>query len=382
MGRIVLFGATGYTGSLTAHALVQQLGGSAPATPADAGSPAPTLVLAGRNRDRLEALRDRLPRAGKAHVELAEADVAQPATVSRLLTEPDDVLISCVGPFNKWGRPAVEAAIKAGATYLDSTGEPEFLLRLFEDDDVRAAATGARLVPAFGYDYVPGNLAGALALRAARAAGRPAVTVDVGYFSPGAPGVSGGTAASGAGILLGRSPSFRHGRLGLEYPGRRTHRFEALGRQRRGLSVGGTEHFDLPRNYPELQTVGVYLGQLGAATKPVQVAAVAAHTALRLPLVRRGVAAITDRAIVGSKGGPESMAGASIAVAEARGEDGQIVARCMVRGPSPYDLTARQLAWAATNASLIKRVGTLGPVSAFGLEGLTAGCASIGLVAE
>lgn len=402
MSRIVLFGATGYTGALTAKALARQLahvdpanhsvdGSTAAATTRSvqttassavasppAGPTAPTIVLAGRSRERLDALRKQLPYDGPS-IEVATADVADPGSVAALISDPNDVLISCVGPFARWGRPAVEAAISAGATYFDSTGEPEFLLRLFERDDLRAAATGARLVPAFGYDYVPGNLAGALVLRAAREAGCPATGVAVGYFSPGAPGISGGTAASGAGILLGDSPAFRDGALKMEYAGRRTDRFRLSGKLRPALSVGGTEHFDLPANFPELQSVGVFLGQLGKATGPVHCAAIAIHAALRLPLAKRAVAAVTERAIVGSKGGPEGFSGSSIAVAEARDDSGRTIARVVVRGPSPYELTARLLAWAAIHAGQIERTGTMGPTSAFGIDGLAAGCAGIGL---
>ena len=111
-GRIVLFGATGYTGRLTAEALVAR--GDRP-------------VLAGRSAERLA-------RAGRAELgglETAVADVADPASV-RALVEPGDVIVATVGPFARWGDPAVEAAIDAGACYLDSTGEPAFIRRVFE----------------------------------------------------------------------------------------------------------------------------------------------------------------------------------------------------------------------------------------------------------
>ncbi|MQA97860.1 MAG: NAD(P)H-binding protein, partial [Streptosporangiales bacterium] len=146
--RIVLFGATGYTGRLTAHALAAQ--GAQP-------------VLAGRNADRLAELAGRLGLDSTA-----VADVDRPETV-RDLVEPGDVLISTVGPFLRWGAPALEAAVEAGAVYLDSTGEPPFVREVFETYGPRAERTGATLLTAFGYDYVPGNLAGALALRRAGA---------------------------------------------------------------------------------------------------------------------------------------------------------------------------------------------------------------------
>src|ERR671935_2457585 len=109
--RIVLFGATGYTGDLTARALVAR--GARP-------------VLAGRDKARVRALAEEL-----GGLEWKVADVARPDSV-RALVERGDVLVSTVGPFTRWGEPAVEAAIAAGAHYLDSTGESAFIRQVFE----------------------------------------------------------------------------------------------------------------------------------------------------------------------------------------------------------------------------------------------------------
>src|SRR5256885_1877999 len=105
-GRIVLFGATGYTGRLTAEALVAR--GARP-------------VLAGRSAGPLAQLADDL--GGLDH---ATADVSKPETVGDLV-ERGDVLLTTVGPFKRWGGAAAEAAIRKGAHYLDSTGEPPFI---------------------------------------------------------------------------------------------------------------------------------------------------------------------------------------------------------------------------------------------------------------
>src|SRR4051794_30980520 len=111
--RIVVFGATGYTGELIASRLAAA--GAAP-------------VLAGRSTDRLAALAARLGDA-----EYVRADAMRQNTVFDLVTSSDDVLISTVGPFSKWGLPAVRAAVAAGCTYLDTTGEPDFIQRVFEE---------------------------------------------------------------------------------------------------------------------------------------------------------------------------------------------------------------------------------------------------------
>ena len=163
-GRIVLYGATGYIGGLTARAMVAS--GARP-------------VLAGRDQSRLDALAARLLQvADEAELETAVAGTEGPGPLRRLL-EAGDVLVSTAGPFLKIGRAAVAAAVDAGAVYLDSSGEPPFIRQVFEEFGPRAERTGAVLLTAFGYDYVPGNLAGALALQAA---GPAATRVQVGYF--------------------------------------------------------------------------------------------------------------------------------------------------------------------------------------------------------
>ena len=77
------------------------------------------------------------------------------------------MLVSTVGPFTRYGAAALDAAVGAGAHYIDSTGEPPFIRRVFEEWGPRATSARCGLVTAFGYDYVPGNLAGALALEQA-----------------------------------------------------------------------------------------------------------------------------------------------------------------------------------------------------------------------
>ncbi|HSZ68805.1 MAG TPA: saccharopine dehydrogenase NADP-binding domain-containing protein, partial [Solirubrobacteraceae bacterium] len=144
--RIVLFGATGYTGGLTARALVAQ--GARP-------------VLAARDRGRVEALAAEL-----GGLESAVADVRDARSV-RALVARGDVLLSTVGPFTRYGEAALAAAVDAGAHYVDSTGEAPFIRAVFERWGPRARDAGSGLLPAFASDWVPGNLAGALALRAA-----------------------------------------------------------------------------------------------------------------------------------------------------------------------------------------------------------------------
>jgi short subunit dehydrogenase-like uncharacterized protein len=363
-GRIVLFGATGYTGELTARALVAR--GARP-------------VLAARNEQRVRALAEEL-----GGLDSAIADVARPESV-RALVERGDVLVSTVGPFARWGDPAVEAALAAGAHYLDSTGEPPFIRRVFEDYGPRAQAAGCALVTAFGYDWVPGNLAGALALREA---GEAATRVRIGYFMTGSAtsgAMSGGTRASSAGALLEPSFAWRDGRIVTERGAKRRHAFEARpGKLLQGISVGASEHFGLPPVHPGLREVDVYLGWFGPASRAVQGVSLGVAAMTAVPGVRGALQGLAARAVKGSTGGPDGDARAktgSLMFAEALDDAGDVLARVRLEGANGYDFTAGMLAWGADSAAAgaIHGSGALGPVGAFGLDALEQGAAEAGI---
>ncbi|MEU7915709.1 saccharopine dehydrogenase NADP-binding domain-containing protein [Microbispora bryophytorum] len=357
--RIVLFGATGFTGRLTAEALVAR--GARP-------------LLAGRDQTRLAALADALG----GGLPIAVADVGRPESVRRIVA-PGDVLISTVGPFVRWGEAAIAAATEAGAVYFDTTGEPTFVKRIFQRHGPAAAARGAALVTAFGYDYVPGNLAAALALRKA---GPGAVRVDVGYFVEGgtARRASAGTRASALGMVLEPMYGFREGRIVPEHG--RTRKFLVDGRVRHGLSIGASEHFTLPPAHPGLREVNVYLGWLGGLTRVAGVLAKATPVIAALPGVRRATEALADRVLrTGGAGAPAGAGMSSSVVAEAYDAGGRRLAVVHLTGGDPYEFTAGVLAWAATTALAegVRGTGALGPVDAFGLDALTRGCAEVGM---
>jgi short subunit dehydrogenase-like uncharacterized protein len=359
--KIVLFGATGYTGRLVADALVKQ--GAKP-------------LLAARNPETLGKLAAEL-----GGLETAVADVSQPDTV-RALVEQGDVLVSTVGPFVRWGGAALDAAIGAGALYLDSTGEPPFIREVFEQRGVPARAANASLVTAFGYDFVPGNLAAALALDRA---GDRAAKVSVGYFITGGGmdlrgAMSGGTAASLAGVLLAPHYGFRGGRLVTERSAKRVKSFQAGSKQFTGVSIGCSEHFALPRQSPSLREVDVYLGWFGPGSRPMQAMSMLGE----IPGMRAGAEKLASRFVKGSTGGPGPEARAksgSLVIAEVEDAAGTLVERVELRGPNGYTFTGDILAWGAQQAAEhgMNETGALGPVDAFGLSTLEAACAEIGL---
>jgi short subunit dehydrogenase-like uncharacterized protein len=141
---IVLFGATGFTGGLTAEYL---------AAHADPGT---RWALAGRSQSKLESVRSRLgsDQEGRA---LIEADVNDPDSI-RAMAESTKVVITTVGPYINYGEPLVAACAAAGTDYVDLTGEPEFVDLMWLRHHEQAKETGARLVHSCGFDSIPYDL--------------------------------------------------------------------------------------------------------------------------------------------------------------------------------------------------------------------------------
>ncbi|GAA3292628.1 saccharopine dehydrogenase NADP-binding domain-containing protein [Streptomyces cinereospinus] len=144
---IVLFGATGFVGTLTAEYLAAH-------APSDL-----RWAVAGRSEPRLARLRERLrerpPRGAETGV--VRADVADPASLRRLAGQAR-VVATTVGPYVTYGEDLVAACADLGTDYLDLSGEPEFVDLTYVRHDARARETGARLVHACGFDSVPHDL--------------------------------------------------------------------------------------------------------------------------------------------------------------------------------------------------------------------------------
>lgn len=369
--RIVLLGATGFTGRLTAEAMVRA--GLAP-------------VLAGRNPERLQDLTRELMRVAPpgAAPTWQQADAAIPESVAALVSDPSDVLVSTAGPFSVVGSPAVTAAINAGCTYIDSTGEAGFIRHVFARND-QAAETGARLIPACGYDFIPGNFAGALALRNCRDRGDNPARIDIGYFTRGPMAMSSGTQASAIASLGASGYRFHNGVLAEAALGTEFGEFTLVdGKTVGGISIGGTEQFGLPTMAPTLRDVNVYLGWAGKWSKPISKVAWATQFLNKLPGSASVTQRVTDKAMATTGKGPtgsDLFRGTSIAVATVSDLVGRRLESVQVEGPAPYPLTAELLAWAAAMAAVgkVQGTGALDPISAFGLGPFIAGCTAVGL---
>lgn len=143
----VLFGATGFTGRLTAEYLAEH------------APPGARWALAGRDQAKLEAVRERLTAVNEACADLPllRADAADPASL-REIAESARVVITTVGPYLKYGEPLVAACARAGTDYVDLTGEPSFVDLMYLRYHDEAVRTGARLVHACGFDSIPYDL--------------------------------------------------------------------------------------------------------------------------------------------------------------------------------------------------------------------------------
>jgi short subunit dehydrogenase-like uncharacterized protein len=370
---ILVFGATGFTGRMVVDDLVGR------------GLP---VRIAGRSQERLEKLAQR-----HGGLEWVVADVKDPESVGRAADDAA-VLVSTVGPYTWWGHIAVDAAIERGIPYIDITGEPPFIRKIFEEYGPRAEKAGAPLLTAMGYDYVPGNLAGALALEAA---GDEARSIDIGYFLTGQnsrslQSFSGGTLRSLRASGAESQFAFRGGKIVDERTGKRILNFDLGNRRATAVSIGSSEAFALPSLHPGLQEVNVGLGWFGAASRAVGAISAVTEKLDSIPLIRRLIQKTTG---TGSDSLPETKgkdrpAGPSDemraqartrVVAIARDAAGAELASVKLDGPNPYDLTGKVVGWAAEQAATgaISGAGAMGPVEAFGLEELRAACETIGL---
>lgn len=370
-GRVILFGATGYTGALALAELREY------------GLP---ITLVGRDPQRLHDLADQ----HGGDIEVEHGDATSAATLPKFA--PDDVIISTAGPFTRIGFAVADAAIKAGAAYLDSTGEPPFIKSLFQSRSVAARQSGATVIPAFGYDYAPGAVAAADALtRAPHATG-----VRIGYFLTDHGGnqiplrqlqdaTTPGTRESLAGVIAEKSFAYRsqapNGLL-AERAGQHLLRFSDLrGKRVRAISVGGAEHFSVPEAFPHIDTVDVGLGWLAAAATPLHIAtrllgpAVTSRPAQGLTTVLAAKLPWQDRM-------PTGTANSTI-IAEATDKRGYVAARTILQGTEPYQFTGSLLAWGAHELLNQERPGTAigvcGPLKGFGINRITTGVANAGI---
>jgi short subunit dehydrogenase-like uncharacterized protein len=141
---VVLYGATGFVGKLTAEYLATHAPDSA------------RIGLAGRSKEKLERVRDELGGRG-ADWPVIVADASDAKDLAEMASRTTAVATS-VGPYRKYGMALVEACANAGTHYADLTGEPLFMREAIERFDGAAQDTGARIVHTCGFDSIPSDI--------------------------------------------------------------------------------------------------------------------------------------------------------------------------------------------------------------------------------
>lgn len=175
---LVLFGASGYVGVLTAGYLAEH------------APPGVRIALAGRSKEKLEAARRELP-AAAADWPILVADTGDGAALAELAGSTTAVATT-VGPYARYGLPVVEACARAGTHYADLTGEVLFVREAIDRFHELARSSGARIVHSCGYDSIPSDL-GVLLLHRRASAENAGGLRNVQLVAQAKGGFSGGT---------------------------------------------------------------------------------------------------------------------------------------------------------------------------------------------
>jgi short subunit dehydrogenase-like uncharacterized protein len=340
---IVIYAATGYTGRLIAAELLAR---------------GERVVLAGRSADKLRALRDRLG-AGVAGIVGAGLD---DATGLRTAAAQGTVIVNCAGPFSASGDAVIGAAIAEGAHYLDTTGEQDWIRRVFEHHDAGLRAAGVAAVPGMAFSHTPGDLLAHLVGRAVA----PAKTIMIAYHVEGFD-MTRGTMHSSLEQMNGLDVAYEDGAWIPE--GRRPRRafvtFPApIGRRLVARYPTG-EVVSVPRHVATREVVA-RISTESIAPAPVAPLVPAITPALGR-LLRSRVKPLLDRAIDRLPEGPA--------------EEDRRRARGVVSGPDIYGLTAKTIAQAAIELSdpAFARSGALGPAQAVDATAFLDGLAAFGV---
>jgi short subunit dehydrogenase-like uncharacterized protein len=289
--KIAVNGATGYTGRLAVAELRRR----------DIDT-----VLVGRDVARLQAL-------AFHGAEVRVADIGDPAALVEAFAGCDAV-VNTAGPFTVLGAPVIEAAIAAGAHYVDTTGEQRYLRRVFDDYAEVARQAGVTVVPALADDGGPGDWIAHLTAECI-----PHVEkLTIADLRSGG-GASRGTMASAA-YIAGETLRYENGEWSVD-----------TSREQGRMAIPGE-----PADYPV-----VAFALPGVVTVPRHVRATVVNAVIREEMANAFASITTELAQAAPDGPTEDQrrAGHWAMTATAVGARGQI-SRGFARGTDPYGSTA------------------------------------------
>ncbi|XP_062705548.1 saccharopine dehydrogenase-like oxidoreductase [Aedes albopictus] len=144
---VIIFGATGFTGSCTVYEAVKLLEDL-------------RWGVAGRNQEKLAQVLQQVGR--KTGVDLSRiptliADVNDPGSLKKM-AEQCQIVVNCCGPYRLFGEPVVKACVEAGTHHVDISGEAHYMERMQLLYHAEAQQKGVYVVSACGFDSIPGDM--------------------------------------------------------------------------------------------------------------------------------------------------------------------------------------------------------------------------------
>jgi short subunit dehydrogenase-like uncharacterized protein len=140
---VIVYGATGFTGTLVAEYLLRQYGVDGDLK----------WSIAGRSASKLESVRASLGEKA-AHLGITVVDSRDESALAALASRTR-VVLTTVGPYALYGSNLVAACVEAGTDYCDLAGEVQWIRKMIDTHHVRARETGARIVHCCGFDSIP-----------------------------------------------------------------------------------------------------------------------------------------------------------------------------------------------------------------------------------
>ncbi|WP_037180957.1 DUF5938 domain-containing protein [Rhodococcoides fascians] len=166
--RVVVYGASGYTGRLICEYLREY---NIP------------FLAAGRDHARVEAIVDAVPGIDTVEHDIAEVEHSKDALVEAF--RGAEVVLNTVGPFSRWGHAVVEASLEIGAHYTDTNGEQDWMIDVEKKYGAAFAERNLVLTPGLAQMYSIGEIAANICLET------PGLdTLDIQVFWKGHPTVA------------------------------------------------------------------------------------------------------------------------------------------------------------------------------------------------
>ncbi|CAI4222666.1 unnamed protein product [Auanema sp. JU1783] len=149
MFDLVIYGATGFTGSYIVERLVTS------SLFKDV-----KFAVAGRSESKLRKVLSDVSDKTGINIRSTTIIVADTKDEQSLIdmAKQTKVVLNAVGPYRLHGEPVVKAAVENGASHVDISGEPAFLEKMQEKYNETAKKNNVYIVGACGWDSIPCDL--------------------------------------------------------------------------------------------------------------------------------------------------------------------------------------------------------------------------------